>query len=152
MVACRGFWHLLLLQQGYVVGRYISLERLTEEAKDDYYATLQQSSQGWHEGQHDLIPWLNHFLGTIRRAYAELERQVEAFHPEKGSKSQWVQEVIAKQPGSFSVVELEAQCPGVSRDLIRGILKRLRQEGAVKSLGRGPGALWRKRVNPPEKG
>ncbi|OGQ25145.1 MAG: cell filamentation protein Fic, partial [Deltaproteobacteria bacterium RIFCSPHIGHO2_02_FULL_60_17] len=44
---------LLLLQcyhLGYEVGRYISLERLIEQNKDRYYETLEQSSQGWHEG------------------------------------------------------------------------------------------------------
>jgi len=35
---------------GMEVGRYISLERIIEENKERYYETLQQSSQGWHEG------------------------------------------------------------------------------------------------------
>jgi len=49
---------LLLLQcyhSGFEVGRYISLERLIEQNKERYYETLQQSSQGWHDGKHD--PW-----------------------------------------------------------------------------------------------
>ena len=49
---------LLLLQLyhfGYEVGRYISIERIIEQSKDRYYETLEQSSQGWHEGRHD--PW-----------------------------------------------------------------------------------------------
>jgi Fic family protein len=47
---------LLLLQcyhLGYEVGRYISLERIIEQNKERYYETLEQSSQGWHEGKHD---------------------------------------------------------------------------------------------------
>ena len=35
---------LALYQHGYEVGRYISLERLIEEAKEDYYLVLQESS------------------------------------------------------------------------------------------------------------
>lgn len=38
---------------GFEVGRYISLERLIEQSKERYYETLEQSSQGWHEGKHD---------------------------------------------------------------------------------------------------
>jgi fido (protein-threonine AMPylation protein) len=53
---------LALYQHGYEVGRYISLERLTEESKEDYYKALQRSSQRWHEGKPDLTPWLNFFL------------------------------------------------------------------------------------------
>jgi Fic family protein len=54
---------------GYEVGRYISLEKLIEDSKEDYYAVLQTSSSGWHEGKNDLLPWLNYFLAIVRRAY-----------------------------------------------------------------------------------
>jgi len=35
---------------------------------------LPVSSEGWHEGRHDLIPWLNYFLTILKRAYRELEK------------------------------------------------------------------------------
>jgi Fic family protein len=63
---------LALYHFGYDVGRYISIERLIEETRDDYYENLRISSQGWHEGKHDLGPWLNYFLVIVRRAYIEL--------------------------------------------------------------------------------
>jgi len=43
---------LALYHHGYEVRRYISLERLVEESKEDCYAVLAQSSQVWHEGRH----------------------------------------------------------------------------------------------------
>jgi len=66
---------LALDQHGYAVGRYISLERLIEESRSDYYEVLRQSSVGWHEGSHDLLPWLNHFLAILKRAYRALEER-----------------------------------------------------------------------------
>jgi Fic family protein len=45
---------LLLYHAEHEVGRYISLERIVERSKESYYDTLYQSSQGWHEGRHDL--------------------------------------------------------------------------------------------------
>ena len=63
---------LLLLQcyhLGFEVGRYISLERLIEQNKERYYETLEQSSQGWHEGKHDPWPYINYTLFIIRSAY-----------------------------------------------------------------------------------
>jgi Fic family protein len=63
--------HLALDQHGIEVGRYISLERLIEESKADYYDVLHRSSEGWHEGEHDLLPWLNYFLSVVKRAYRE---------------------------------------------------------------------------------
>jgi Fic family protein len=58
---------------GYVVGRYVSLERLIEAHKERYYETLEQSSQRWHEGKHD--PWLyiNFILFILKSAYREFE-------------------------------------------------------------------------------
>ena len=53
---------LLLYQTGYEVGRYVSLEKVIEETKEQYYETLEQSSVGWHEGEHNLLPWVNYFL------------------------------------------------------------------------------------------
>jgi Fic family protein len=63
---------LALYHFGYDVGRYISLERLIEETREDYYENLRLSSQGWHEGKHDLGPWLNYLLAIVRRAYLEM--------------------------------------------------------------------------------
>lgn len=54
---------LLLYHFDYAVGRYISLERIFEETKEGYYETLEASSQGWHQGQHDVKPWLDYFWG-----------------------------------------------------------------------------------------
>ena len=57
---------LALYQHGYEVGRYISLERLVEETREEYYEALRQSSEGWHSGAHDPRPWLLYFLSVVR--------------------------------------------------------------------------------------
>jgi hypothetical protein len=69
---------LAMYRAGYTVGRYVSLERLIEETKEDYYENLRRSSQGWHDGLHVLAPWLNYLLVIVRRAYAELATKVGA--------------------------------------------------------------------------
>ena len=45
-----------------------------EESRDRYYETLHLSSQGWHGGRHNLLPWLNYFLTVLKQAYRELEK------------------------------------------------------------------------------
>ena len=60
---------LLLQSQGFQVARYISLERLIEESKEEYYRVLKLCSQRWHEGKNEIIPWWNYFLGRLRSAY-----------------------------------------------------------------------------------
>jgi len=131
---------LVLYQHGYEVGRYISLERLIEETRADYYAVLHRSSEGWHEDRHDILPWLNYFLSIVRRAYVELESRVGQVKAPRGAKTTLIESAVASFPGEFSLADLERACPGVSRDLARRVLQQLQREGRVECVGRGPGA------------
>ncbi len=69
----RLLWLLQSYQLGFEVGRYISLERLVEQNKDRYYETLELSSQGWHEGKHELWPYIDYVLFILKTAYREFE-------------------------------------------------------------------------------
>ena len=128
---------LALYQHGYEVGRYISLERLVEEVKVDYYDGLQRSSQRWHEGKHDLLPWLNHFLSIARRAYIEFERRAGGMKSKRGGKTELVEHAIEAAVGEFGITDLERACPGVSRDMIRVLLREMKTAGRVECLAAG---------------
>jgi Fic family protein len=133
---------LALYQQGYEVGRYISLERLIEEAKEDYYRVLQESSQRWHEGKHDLLPWLNHMLAVIRRAYGEFERRAGEVKAPRGAKAGLVLAAIRERSGEFRLTDIEQVCPGVGREWIRSLLTDLKAAGEATCHGKGPAARW----------
>ncbi len=138
---------LLLLQAyhlGYQVGRYVSLERLIEQNKERYYETLEQSSQGWHTAQHNPWPYINFLLFILKEAYREFEMRLGRMPDQRGAKTALILQAIQAMIGSFSVGELQAQCPGVSPDLIRRVLKQERQNKRVECLGRGRDARWRK--------
>ncbi|MBM4341469.1 MAG: Fic family protein [Deltaproteobacteria bacterium] len=138
---------LLLLQcyhLGYEVGRYISIERLIEQNKDRYYETLEQSSEGWHEGKHDPWPYVNFVLYTLKTAYKEFEERVGQIASPKGAKTEHVINEIGRKLGPFRISDIQKQCPGVSVDLIRSLLKNLRSSGKIKCLGRGQNAEWKK--------
>ena len=138
---------LLLLQcysLGYEVGRYISLERLIEQNKVRYYETLEQSSQGWHQGEHDQWPYINYLLYILKTAYQEFESRVGQMKSPRGAKTELVIGVIDRAGSAFRVSDLQKECPGVSVDLIRQLLKRLRASGRVQCLGRGQNAEWKK--------
>jgi len=146
---------LLLLQcyhLGYEAGRYISIERIIEQSKDRYYETLEQSSEGWHEGKHDPWPYINYVLYTLKTAYHEFEERVGQLKSPKGAKTELIKAAIDSFTGEFSLSDLERACPGVSRDMIRRVLRELQGLREVECLGRGPGALWRKRGNIPKRG
>ncbi len=138
---------LLLLQcyhLGFEVGWYISLERIIEENKERYYETLEQSSSGWHEGKHDPWPYINYLLFILKHAYREFEDRVGKISSPRGAKTEFVTSAIDRALGAFRVADLQRQCPGVSVDMIRRVLKELRASAQVECLGRGQAAEWRK--------
>jgi len=139
---------LMLLQcyhLGIEVGRYISLERLIEYNKARYYETLEQSSRGWHEGKHDAWPFINYLLSILKTAYKEFEERLGQVKSPRGAKTELIERTVRHFSSEFSVIDLERACPGVILDMVRSVLLNLQAKCGVECLGRGPGALWRKR-------
>jgi Fic family protein len=131
-----------LYHHDFQVGRYISLERVVEQTKEEYYATLKQSSASWHEGRHDPLPWLTYLLSALRIAYRELEERAQRARPKRGSKTDLVEVALESVDGAFGIADIERQCPSVGRDLIRRVMNRFRDEGRLTMLARGRDARW----------
>lgn len=140
---------LLLYQHGYEVGRYISLERVIEQSKETYYETLEASSQGWHESAHNVMPWLNYFWGMLLRAHREFEERVNAARPAGyGGKSEQIRAAVLKRQQPFALAEIEAECVGVSRDLVRNVMRQMKSENLIKPTGTGRSAKWLRIIAP----
>lgn len=133
---------LLLYQTGFEVGRYVSLERIIEDSKETYYESLEASSQGWHEGEHDLVPWLEYSHGVLIAAYVEFERRVGKSGSGRGAKSQRVAECIHHMPQTFRYADVERACPGISRPTIVRVLGQLRDKGEIRCVKGGRDAAW----------
>jgi Fic family protein len=133
---------LLLYHFGFEVGRYISLERIIEESKETYYEALEASSQGWHEGRHDSHPWLSYFWGVLLAAYKEFEDRVGNVRDARGAKTALIEQAVRRRTKAFGIADIEAQCPGVSRDMVRHVLRQMRSRGEVEIRGRGRTAKW----------
>lgn len=136
---------LLLYQAGYEVGRFISLERLVDDSRETYYEALLAAGHGWHEGEHDIGPWLRYLLGILTAAYRELEGQV-ATVTGRGSKREAIRQFIRLSiSDEFTVADVRRAVPAASQSYINKTLTRMRGEGAIEPLGAGRGARWRRR-------
>jgi Fic family protein len=134
-----------LLAGDYRVARYVSIEKRIYESKNTYYASLYESQRQWHQGDHDIWPWITYLAGTLASAYEAFESRVASANSETGSKQERVREYILEHaPDSFRRREVARALPGVSEATIRLVLAELRGEGRIKSEGSGPGARWRK--------
>ena len=103
---------------------------------------LEASSQGWHEGVHDTTPWLSYFWGALLRAYKEFEDRVGNIERGRGAKGDRVRAEIFKRRLPFSISEIEEACPGISRDMVRVVLRAMKAEGLIVPTGRGRAAKW----------
>jgi len=137
---------LLLYQAGYELGRYISLEQMIEQTKEGYYDTLYTSSQGWHEMQHNILPWWEYFLGVMLfGSYQEFERRVGLVSTSRGAKREMILDTVNRLPGKFQIGDIERTCPGVSRPTINRALKELKDQGKIACIKPGRDARWEKR-------
>ncbi len=133
---------LLLYKFGHEVGRFISLEKVIEKTKEEYYSTLRHSSQRWHESEHDIMPWVEYMLGVIVAAYKEFEQRVGTVVDSRGSKSERVENTVAHIVGAFTKDDLRRLCPYVGESTINRVLAKLKDEGKIYVTGKGRSASW----------
>jgi Fic family protein len=131
----------LLVQEGFSVGRFVSLERVVEDRKDEYYTVLEKCSIGWHTGQNDIAPWLSFFLSILRNVYGEFAQKIES-KSTAAPKSDIIRSIVSGQVGSFTLSEISAQAPALSRHLVKKVFLALKKEGIIAVSGRGRGAVW----------
>lgn len=132
---------LLLESHGFQVARYISLERMVEDSRAEYYRILGTCSREWHEGKNEVLPWWNYLLGLVRAAYKEFELHVESA-PAHPAKSDLVRRTVLGQVEEFTLAELSAQVASASPQLIKKVLAELKEAGKVRLSGKGRGARW----------
>ena len=135
---------LLLYRAGYIVGKYISIEKLIEESKETYYEALQQSSQGWHEGTSDYTPFVRYTLGVVAAAYRDFSARVQVLAVSGMSKPERIREIIKGTLGKITKAEILEQCPDISKITIQRTLADLQKSGEILKLsgGRYTAYIW----------
>jgi len=132
-----------LLAQGYGVARYVSLEQRVFESKNTYYETLYDSQRNWHQGEHDVWPWVTYLARVLASAYDAFEQEIAAANERSGNKQEQVRAYILKQaPARFRRRDVERALPGISLATIRLVLAELRNAGQIRAEGSGAGAHW----------
>lgn len=138
---------LLLYQQDYIVGKYISLEMLIESTKESYYETLKASSQGWHENENSYLPFVKYYLSILLKAYKEFSERVEVVAIDKMSKSERIKDLFDKKIGKISKREIADIYPDISVTTIEKALADLLKDGYIKKVGSGRATAYIKNEN-----
>lgn len=127
---------LLLYQNGFYVGRYISLETKIAKNKDLYYSVLKESQYGWHEEKEDVLPFIKYILGTILSAYKDFEDRMEIVDSNL-SAIEMVRIASKNKIGRFNKQDLREMCPTLSDSSLESALRKLVELGELKKEGKG---------------
>ena len=135
---------LLLYRSGYIVGKYISIEKLISDTKETYYEALQQSSYNWHEGTNDYAPFVTYVLGVLAAAYRDFESRVELLTTKGLSKPDRVRKIIKNHLGKITKSEIMERCPDISQITVQRALAELLKSGEITKLsgGRYTAYVW----------
>lgn len=128
---------LLLYQAGYIVGKYISIEKLIEISKDNYYGILYDSSQNWHENENTYRPFVQYMLGVTVSAYREFSSRVNMLIGGGLSKTNRVREVIKESIGTITKADIIKKCPDISQVTIQRALADLTDSGEILKISGG---------------
>lgn len=128
---------LLLYRAGYIVGKYISIERLIEKTKDSYYESLQESSIAWHEEENDYVPFVKYMLGVLVAAYREFSERVELLATGNLSKPERVAKLIEGTYGKISKSQIMEKLPDISRITVQRTLANLLESETIIKIGGG---------------
>ncbi len=128
---------LLLYRSGYIVGKYISIEKAIEETKETYYEALQSSSQGWHENENDYAHFVRYMLGVILSAYREFSSRVKVIATSELSKPEKIAALIEDTLGKITKTEIMQKCPDISQVTVQRTLNVLVNSGKIIKIGGG---------------
>ncbi|MDR1322588.1 MAG: Fic family protein [Gracilibacteraceae bacterium] len=139
---------LLFYRAGYIVGKYISVEKLIEGSKDTYYEALQDSSTSWHENNNDYAPFVRYYLGVVQKAYNEFEERVEYLSDKGLSKPDRIKAFIDRKIGKVSKKEILEACPDISKITAERTLAALVKSGYLVKIGSGRSTAYGKTDKP----
>ena len=151
---------LLLYKSGYLVGRYISIEKYIEKSKDAYYDALEVASNGWHDEKEDTTVFVKYMLGVILACYREFENRVNIIGEAsivtktetgklkvtsiRSSAYNIVKASVDTKIGKFTKREIVNICPSISDKSVEAALKRLSDEGYIIKHKAGKNTFYTK--------
>lgn len=133
---------LMMYQAGFDVGKYISIEKIIEDTKSEYYRVLKESSVCWSENKNDYAPFLDYFLGVVIKAYNNLNDRLSITAHQALSAKDLILRVMQEQLKPLSRSELVTLIPQYSDITIKRALVELRKEDKIKLIGKGPASKY----------
>lgn len=128
---------LLLYKSGYIVGKYISIEKIIEDTKENYYDSLKKSSNNWDKNKNDYTYFTEYLLGVILSAYKEFESRTKYISNKKMTSYDRVSLLIKESLSPVDKAYLEEKCPDISETTIEKALGDLLKSNKIEKISGG---------------
>ena len=128
---------LLLYKANYLVGKYISIEKIIEDTKESYYDALQKSSVNWYSNENNYSYFVEYYLGIILRAYKELDSRIRIVDDKKITSYDRITNVFKDNIIPIDKSFIISKCPDLSETTIERILNTLLKEGKITKISGG---------------
>ena len=136
---------LLLYQNEFDVGKYISFEEQINNMKGYYYDSLKQSSVGWQDNKNDYAPFIENFLSTLYMCYRELDKRFNVVNSNKITKKARIEATVLNSLVPISKAEICKILPDVSPTTVEMVLGKMIKEGSITRIGAGKASRYRKK-------
>ena len=128
---------LLLYKAGYIVGKYISIEKIIEDTKETYYDSLEKSSVNWHNNENDYTYFVEYYLGVILSAYKDFSSRVEYITNKKLTAIKRISIIFIESVSPINKSYLMEKCPDISETTIERTLSTLLNEKKIEKISGG---------------
>lgn len=128
---------LLLYKTNYMVGKYISIEKIIEETKDSYYDTLEKSSINWYNNENDYSYFVEYYLGIILNAYKEFDSRISIIENKKITAYDRIIDIFKNNIIPIDKAFVTNKCPDLSETTIERILNKLLKEDNIVKISGG---------------
>lgn len=134
----RALNNFLLLKAGYSYVAYISLEKIIEGTKADYYLALRESQKYHKTKRENILPWIEFFLNSLLVQAKLAKELVEKTKSEEilSPKQQKVLNLLDKKRDKITVAEVTKSLK-IPRVTAKQILGRLLDLGLIERRGLG---------------
>ena len=128
---------LLLYKANYMVGKYISIEKIIEETKDSYYDTLEKSSIKWHSNENDYSYFVEYYLGIILNAYKDFDSRINIVENKKTTAHDRIIDIFKENIIPIDKAFITNKCPNLSETTIERTLNKLLKENKIVKISGG---------------
>lgn len=128
---------LLLYKANYMVGKYISIEKIIEETKNSYYDTLEKSSTNWHNNENDYSYFVEYYLGIILNAYKEFDSRINIVENKKTTAYDRIIDIFKENIIPIDKAFITNKCPDLSETTIERTLNKLLKEDKIVKISGG---------------